>query len=156
MPLSLIVYLQVLLLLISIKGQVTRRLKTEHSHNNASATSTKHRDKPRRSHDENITGCIVHSLQRHNTTTNSFSGPESRRTQVSPPGEPRWAGTRSVKRAITHCLHFHHQYQYNYQLHPFFYGLVHQTYTNANIRSLSTTSFQVFLGLPLDWVPSTS
>jgi len=73
-------------------------------------------------------------------------------------GEP---APDQLKIHVTHCLHFPHHYETVHHLPVFsiFYGLVHQMHANANtvhFKSLSTTSFQVFLGLPLCRVPSTS
>ena len=60
---------------------------------------------------------------------------------------------------ITHCLHFHRHYDsvyLSYQFPRCFCSLVHQMYAHADTKSLSTTFFQVFLGLPLGWATSTS
>jgi len=56
---------------------------------------------------------------------------------------------------ITHCLHFHHHYEIVYLL-SVSSTFVQSSASYANtFKSLSTTYFQVFLGLLLGWAPST-
>jgi len=83
------------------------------------------------------------------------------RLTVLPPGQLRWAGTRSVKNIpFTHCRHFHHHYEIVHLL------TVSSIFTVQCIRCMQMQTllinhcqqlfFQVFLGLHLDRGPFTS